>query len=329
MKGDFKYHVKTVRCAFRYGAAMRAVLDPMMAAFYKNRPWLWVADANGHRYRSGPTPENVASAFSKLRRAWRRCIECLYEQGCLDRGQEDPQDIVIRYRFMRNCPPFGIYPFPKGRTCEHRLCPFCYGRRLIEGFKHIEMRLYGTLDYKTPDGRKVEPLFNDSMLVGFQVLHYARKQKGEIATPREINQYLPRLLDQAMAKRTAESDAFNTVAGQVGFRVWCDMTNGMGVERSGILLVRPSRGDAIKNYVRKHAKPNTRFVFVGRPTKQKMASLFADIFRYPIELLRCNSEVAAVILSVTEKRRLWARVGATPVSCETVQSNNRLLTEQT
>ena len=319
MRGDFRYHVDKVRRAFRYGAAMQAVFNPTMAAFFKSKPWVWCTTPAGDKFAGGPTPENVASAFYKLRRAWRRCVEGLYEQGCLDRGQEDPRNIGISADFMRNCPPFGILPYPKGRTCEHRFCPFCYGRRLIEGFKHIETALYGTLHYKTPDGRKVEPLYDDAMLVGFQVLHCAGKPGGNTMSLKEIREYLPWLLAKAKAKRTAEHRAFNTVAGLVGFRVWCDMTGGVAVERSGVLLVRPSRGNGIHNYVRKHAKPNTRFVFVPWPNKQKMAALFADIFRYPIELLRCSPEVAAEILSATDGQRLWAKVG----------SQNRLMTEST
>jgi hypothetical protein len=239
-------------------------------------------------------------------------VEGLYEQGCLDRGQADHRDVGIAADFMRNCPPFGILPYPeKARVCKHRFCPFCYGRRLIDGFKHIEKALYGTLHYKTPDGRQAKPILPNAMLVGFQIMHFARaSQPGEIMPPKTIHKYLPRLLHQAMAKRTAEHHAFNTIAGQVGFRVWCDMTGAVGVERSGILLVQPPRGgDGIKQYVKNHAKLNSRFVFVVQPTKQKLAALYPDIFRYPIELLRCSPEVAAVILSATDKKRLWAKVG--------------------
>lgn len=306
MRGDHRYHVDKVRRAFRYGAAMQAVFNPIMAAFYKGRGWA----------KSGMTPENVASANRKTRTAWRRCVEGLLEQGCLDRGQADPRDILIRAMFMRNCPPFGILPYPKdAHVCKHRFCPFCYGRRLIEGFKHIEMALYGTLHYKTPDGQQARPLRNDLMLVGFQVLYVEKYMKGEVAPPLFIRQMLPNLLAVAGEHRTAEAHAFSTVAGLVGHRVWCNMMGGIGVERSGVLLVRSSRGDGIRQYIKKHAKYNSRFVFSVWPNKQKMASLFADIFRYPTELLRCNPEYAAVLIESMEKKRLWAKVGSpVPVS---------------
>lgn len=249
------------------------------------------------------TPANVASVNRKTRTAWRRCVEGLLEQGCLT---------LIAANFMRNCPPFAVYPYPKARDCEHRFCPFCYGRRLIEGFKHIEMALYGTLHYKTPDGKQVRPLRNDLMLVGFQITYVARCKKGEIAPPETVRRLMvPDLLALAFKKRTAEADAFGTLAGFVGHRVWCNVMGWTAVERSGVLLVRsPRGGHGVQDYCKNHAKSGSRFIFVVRPNKQRMASLFADVFRYPTELLRCNPEYAAALIDGLEKRRLWAKVGS-------------------
>ena len=81
----------------------------------------------------------MREALFKVRRAWRRQVAALAQFGCLSVVRDTREETKKHIRALRNCPPFGILPYPKGSlVCKHRLCPFCYGRRLIEGFKHIE-----------------------------------------------------------------------------------------------------------------------------------------------------------------------------------------------
>lgn len=137
--------MKSVRKAYRHTAALRAVINPILNAFYRSRRWS----------KGGYTVDNVREALFKVRRAWRRQVMALAAFGCPSVVRETPEATKKHIRFLRNCPPFGIKPFPKGHPCEHRLCPFCYGRRLTDGFKHIEKALYGTLHYKGADGKLV------------------------------------------------------------------------------------------------------------------------------------------------------------------------------
>lgn len=303
MKGDFKYHVESVQQPNRYRAAMRAVFNPILNAFYRGRQWA----------KGGYTVKNIAAAIAKVRYAWRRQVMALAQFRCPSVVRETREATKKNIRALRNCPPFGIKPFPAdSNPCKHRLCPFCYGRRLIKGFKRIEKALYGTLDYKGADGKLVKPIRKDVMLVGFEIPYVAtNKNPHEPMTLEQVQEALnhPDLLIAAYKRRRVEIDAYSSQAGLVGFRHWSDLMGQTGVFRCGVMLAKPTiRG--LKYYTKHHAKIDNykvpaRFIYVAKPNKKMIAKLFAEVFSYPAEWLRCSPAIAALHVDKTWRLKLW------------------------
>ena len=141
---DFELDPADVVYDYAQKAAVAAVLLPL------------VPPARGGDGRRG-----LVDSLNKLRDHWRMRLRYLSRGGweALSTLAEKPVDgeptpewaaihrsQMLRFQIARNCPPFGVIVKRQAYTCKlGRVCPFCYGRGVIEAYRALEWGLLSTL----------------------------------------------------------------------------------------------------------------------------------------------------------------------------------------
>ncbi|MCA9070433.1 MAG: hypothetical protein KDA84_15985, partial [Planctomycetaceae bacterium] len=103
--GNYDYTVTELVKGYPSRAMRMAVLQPLCSREFKDY--------------------DVPAMLETVRKQWRARLLNLNKLGW--KAVEDDTDLS----YASNCPPFSVKTVNTGRTCNRRICPFCWARQVV------------------------------------------------------------------------------------------------------------------------------------------------------------------------------------------------------
>jgi hypothetical protein len=147
---DLRFEVTVVPQAERFRAARLAVLGPFTKSAILH-------SANNFQ---------IDDIYQKVRKRWHKVLEMLAQHLVVWSRIDNP----LKEQYLRNCPPAGVVTEDKARHCDcPLLCPFWWGRRIVEVFRAFERALWPDPKDKDYEGHLYKPFkeYRDHRLVYF------------------------------------------------------------------------------------------------------------------------------------------------------------------
>ena len=290
---NIHFTVDDLRGAVRHRAAFHSVFSPLF----------------GNRFLAFDS-ETIQSAFDALYTEYR---VRLYELKNAELARLRAKRALT---FACNCPPFSVSTAYETKTCHLMgLCPFCWGRMVLDFFCYLEYLGYGTKKPRDDGGNFLKPL------PGCDVVSFVTRWRFQntrnmdwaavlgIAAGIRGVQELPGLLRRRItARREAEYKAQHAIAGCINHCVDFPPNYGNGeviLERCGVLLVPTDRAITeatqryrLAGYLGVSNPEKNMFVTNHGPLEKKSLLLACcDVFSYPVGMLRHpeKSHVVAVL----------------------------------
>jgi hypothetical protein len=199
------------------------------------------------------------------------------------------------WTWIMNCPPFSVHTGQSMRCCRYvHFCPFCWAREVVgDAFERVQRFYY----QRNANGkRERRPRSEEYHLIEHTLrAEHTRRNRGVA----ELIQKLQPQLPPPRHRRAQETGAIRMFTIEPGTDCWV-------VKRRSLVLVRsdyPSgdhKSDSrVKVTFRRHTSLNLKI----------LAGAVGRVFRYPVKLMRADSDDVLEIIQARRHGRLYGHYG--------------------
>jgi len=229
---------------------------------------------------------DTQKVMARLRKMWQARLYALRKAG----WRKLPTHRALAY--AANCPPFSVETSTKQRCCRLSwICPFCYARdNVIEPFRAAERYLFG------PRKSNV-PLRPELRIVWFSTAEHSIRDPQFKLVPAALPHHAA-FVRGMMKSRKSEVNHFSAAAGVANYQLSPLGDGGVGVRRTGVLLVPESEAlrAAIATYLASGGKCSEEPL---PPTKKSLFDAFCRGMQFNRSALYSPPEAAATLLNAT------------------------------
>lgn len=226
---------------------------------------------------------DVTEAVGRVLARWRGRCNVLRQTGWKGAGE-------VKFQYMRNCPPAGVYMRPDTRTRFSRacrqtaVCPWCWARDVVKRTYDATIRAMAAADSLYRPGA-----------AGYPYKLVTATTRGTVADdgaqPRAALDRVARLLAQ-------RSKVTGRVTAGVAFLATVAPSGAGWLYSTRLLALVPAAYEP---------RPDTRVV--THPTRRRVAAAVARFARYPAGLLTGDPAMAVRLLALRPEYRLFRLAG--------------------